>query len=65
MLNEIDKIKDKYELLKQPIYTDISNAVLGQKVSSVSYHNQSLSKISKSIPDFWIIVFTKSGIINS
>lgn len=33
MLDEIDKVKDKYELMKQPIYTNISNAVLGQKIN--------------------------------
>lgn len=65
MLTEIDKIKDKYQLLKQNIYTKISNTILGKQVSEAHINNQDVSKISKSIPDFWIIVFTKAGIISS
>lgn len=65
MLDEIDKVKDKYELMKQPIYTDISNAVLGQKINRDEGSSYNLSKISRSIPDFWIIVFSKSGILSS
>ncbi len=65
MLDEIDKVKDKYELLKQPIYTGISNAVLGQNINHSDVNSYNLPTISRSIPDFWIIVFTKSGILSS
>lgn len=65
MLDEIDKVKDKYELMKQPIYTDISNAVLGQQINKDEGSTYNLSKISRIIPDFWIIVLTKSGILSS
>ncbi len=35
--SEIEKIKEKYELLKQPIYHKISAVALGQKVSPSLY----------------------------
>lgn len=34
MLEEIEAIKDKYELLKQPIYKQISDVGLGIKVDN-------------------------------
>jgi len=37
MNQEIDKIKDKYELLKRPIYKQISAVTLGTKVDEELY----------------------------
>ena len=34
MIEEIEAIKDKYELLKQPIYKQISDVALGIKVDN-------------------------------
>jgi hypothetical protein len=37
MNEEIEKIRDKYELLKQPIYKQISAVALGSKVDETLY----------------------------
>jgi hypothetical protein len=37
MLEEIHKVKEKYELLKQPIHQQISKAVLGEKLDEKLY----------------------------
>lgn len=37
MLEEIDLLKDKYDLLKQPIYSDIAFAAIGRKLDLSLY----------------------------
>ena len=68
--NEIAKIREKYELLKQPIYHKISAVALGQKVSPSLYappqleSNLDLSKVvPQKVEDFWGIVLDKEGLV--
>lgn len=66
MVKEIESAKDKYELLKQPLYVEISNAALGKPVRKelYQYKGKNMTIVAKSIPDFWMVVMTKAGILN-
>jgi hypothetical protein len=71
MSEEIEAIREKYELLKQPIYQQISNAALGIKVDPKLYRPEGLPcrgdvnrTAPKAIPNFWGIVFGREGLIN-
>lgn len=70
MREEINAIKDKYDLLKQPIFEDIAAAASGNKVKETLYKPEGLkmpenySKLTPTaLPDYWLTVFTNSGII--
>lgn len=72
MLEEIEVIKDKYELLKQPIYKQISDVALGIKVDSQLYLLEGvpakidLKKVGPTaIPNFWSDILTKSPILSA
>jgi hypothetical protein len=63
-------VKNKYELLKQPIYKQISAVALGKKVADALYKPEGLacqSKIKKMAPkkieSFWGIIFDKEDIL--
>jgi hypothetical protein len=71
MLEEIETIKDKYELLKQSIYKQISDVALGIKVDSSLYllngvpAKVDLKKVGPTaIPHFWSDTLGKSGILS-
>jgi hypothetical protein len=68
MVTEIEKLKDKYELMKQPLYSEISHAVLGKgshKELSCPTSSSRKSKVTSSnIPEFWMVVFAKAGLLN-
>lgn len=58
--------------MKQPIFQQISNAALGNKLDNKIYRPEGLpcrgdpNKIApKPIPDFWGVVFEKEGLISS
>jgi len=34
MIQEVNALKDKYELLKQPLYNKLASAALGKKVEN-------------------------------
>jgi hypothetical protein len=60
MAEELETIREKYELLKQPIYKLISNVALGNKVDAKLYRPEGLpcrgdpSKVQPiAIPNFW------------
>jgi hypothetical protein len=70
MNQEINLLKDKYELLKQPLYTQIASAAIGKKVDSSLYKPAgsesnaiSGSVIPAALPEYWIKVFAKSGLL--
>lgn len=70
MQEEINSIKDKYDLLKQPIFQNIAAAATGNKVDSPLYKPEGLELpenqdqlTPSALPDFWLTVFTNSGII--
>lgn len=42
MMEEINSIKDKYDLLKQPIFSDIAAAATGNKVAEPLYKPEGL-----------------------
>lgn len=67
---EIEKIKEKYELLKQPIYHKISAAVLGEKLEAELYEPEGIAKtidlkkvVPQKIEDFWGIILDKEGLL--
>lgn len=71
MAEELEAIREKYELLKQPIYKQISNVALGNKVEAKLYRPEGLpcrgdpSKVQPiAIPNFWAEVFDKEGLIS-
>jgi hypothetical protein len=59
MSNEIEKLKDSYELLKQPLFNQISSAALGPPKTR---NPQGLA--NASIPSFWETVLMKAGLLN-
>jgi hypothetical protein len=61
MNNEIEKIKDSYELLKQPIFNQISSAAIGSPKLSTPYVQK---RSSSAIPSFWETVLMKAGLLN-
>lgn len=61
MSNEIEKLKDSYELLKQPIFNQISSAALGPHKTA---HRNQQSQASPSIANFWETVLMKAGLLN-
>lgn len=71
MNEEIESIREKYELLKQPLFQQISNAALGIKVDAKLYKPEGLPcrgdparTPPKAIPNFWGIVFGREGLIS-
>lgn len=42
MFEEINLIKDKYDLLKQPVFSNIAAAATGKKVDSALYNPEGL-----------------------
>ncbi len=48
--------------MKQPIYTQISNLALAPKQSNPNKKSNGVNP--ERIPSFWIIVFTKAGLLN-
>jgi hypothetical protein len=72
MNTQIEAIKEKYELLKQPLYKQISNVALGIKVDAKLYKPEGLpcrgdpSKVQPvPIPNFWLDVLDKEGLLSS
>lgn len=72
MNKEIEALKEKYELLKQPLYKQISQVALGNKVEAKLYRPEGLpcrgdpSKTNPlPIPNFWGEIFEKEGLLNS
>jgi hypothetical protein len=69
---EIEAIRDRYELLKQPLFQQISQVALGSKVDSKLYRPEGLpcrgdpnKTAPKPIPDFWGVVFEKEGLVSN
>jgi hypothetical protein len=72
MIAQIESIREKYELLKQPIYSQISNVALGIKVDTKLYKPEGLpcrgdpNKVAPvAIPNFWGEIFDKEGLISN
>ena len=70
MNEEINLLKDRYQLLKQPLYAQIETAAVGKEVSAALYKPEGLDssvdpKTVKPtpLPDYWVTVFEKSGLI--
>ena len=70
MDEEMEAVRDKYRLLKQPIFTQISDVVLGNRVDKQLYQGEGLPKPAdpakvnpKAIEDFWGIVLEKVGLL--
>lgn len=70
MFKEINVLKDKYDLLKQPVYADMASAALGKKVNRDLYQpmvSDTLPDPDKvtpaALPDYWLVVFENSGLI--
>ena len=71
MKEEIEAVTDRFRLLKQPIYAQISDVVLGNKVDKKLYNPEGLpkagdpSKITpRAIDDFWGEVLEKEGLLS-
>lgn len=47
MTEEIEAIKEKYEMLKQPIFSQVSAAVLGDKLDEKYYSPEGVEKTVK------------------
>lgn len=69
---EIEVLKEKYELLKQPLYKQISNVALGNKVDTQLYKPEGLpcrgdpNKVRPlPIPNFWAEILDKEGLLSS
>lgn len=72
MTLQIEALKEKYELLKQPLYKQISSVALGNKVDSKLYKPEGLpcrgdpTKVQPlPIPNFWGEILEKEGLLNS
>lgn len=70
MQEEINLLKDKYDLLKQPIFADIGSAATGKKVDASLYKPQGVDCPANSdqitpsaLPDYWKTVFLNSGLL--
>ena len=62
MLDEIDQIRDKFELLKQDVYQNMAKAASGEPVNPKLY--QTDKKVNpKPLPDYWLTVFKNSGLV--
>ena len=69
---EIEAIRDRYELLKQPLFQQISQVALGNKVDSKLYRPEGLpcrgdpnKTAPKAIADFWGVVFENQGLVSN
>lgn len=60
MSEEIEKIKDSYELLKQPIFNQISSAAIGPDTPGLKQKGA----VAAAIPGFWETVLIKAGLLN-
>lgn len=72
MAEEIEAIRERYELLKQPLFQQISQVALGVKVDSKLYRPEGLpcrgdpnKTAPKPIPDFWGVVLENQGLISN
>lgn len=72
MAEEIEAIRERYELLKQPLFKQISQVALGVKVEGKLYRPEGLPSrgdpnktAPKAIPDFWGVVLENQGLISS
>jgi hypothetical protein len=64
MNEEINLLKDRYELLKQPLYAQIATAAVGKEVEAKLYKpegfdsNVDLKTVKPTaLPDYWVSVF--------
>lgn len=70
MEDEIEAIRNKYELLKQPLYQQVSAAALGTKLDPQLYRHEELAVVPdlkaapKQIPDFWGAVLSTEGLLS-
>jgi hypothetical protein len=70
MEDEIEAIRNKYELLKQPLYQQVSAAALGSKLDPLLYRHEELEVVPdlkiapKKIPDFWGAVLSTEGLLS-
>lgn len=70
MHEEINLLKDKYDLLKQPIFAEIASAAVGKKVDAELYKPSGVDLpgdfekiVPSALADYWQTVFVSSGLI--
>ena len=71
MNEELETVRDRFRLLKQPIYTQISDVALGNKVDKKLYNPEGLPKAGdpskvtpRAVKDFWGEVMEKEGLVS-
>lgn len=72
MQKQIDLVKEKYEKLKQPLLSQIADAVAGKNLGQSIYGGNDLTKDINlkqvkpiAIKDYWSKVFTSIGLVGN